>query len=367
MKNMENFHMVFSLTTFLTVAFNLIQLTNCYYAVGKFPFLMPKVVPYKKELYLCTPVKVDNTQNYYIVGFEPNATMETAHHMLLYGCGEPGSKSPVWNCGEMARNNNEDEETGSPCGNGGHSQIIYAWARDAPKLELPEGVGFKVGKNSPIKYMVLQVHYATIDKFKDGSYDDSGIFIDYTLQPMQKLAGVLLLGTSGVIAPNKIEHMETICTIKENKTIYPFAYRTHTHSLGKVVSGYQVQTDERGEEIWTELGKRNPLTPQMFYSTHSKKPIKLFDKLAARCTMESHRETVTYIGATNADEMCNFYLMYYVENDEPLDMKYCFSAGPPYFYWNNTETGLKHIPDFDASYLPKTNEYHESHGNHINH
>lgn len=45
-------------------------------------------------------------------------------------------------------------------------QIIYAWARDAPKLELPEGVGFKVGESSPIKYLVLQVHYGHIHHFK---------------------------------------------------------------------------------------------------------------------------------------------------------------------------------------------------------
>lgn len=31
-----------------------------------------------------------------LVGFEPNATMNTAHHMLLYGCGEPGTDKPVW-------------------------------------------------------------------------------------------------------------------------------------------------------------------------------------------------------------------------------------------------------------------------------
>lgn len=61
------------------------------------------------------------------------------------------------------------EESGSPCGSGAPSQIIYAWARDAPKLELPEGVGFKVGKDSPIQYIVLQVHYAHIDKFKGKS------------------------------------------------------------------------------------------------------------------------------------------------------------------------------------------------------
>lgn len=60
----------------------------------------------------------------------------------------------------------EEAPASSPCGQGSSSQIIYAWARDAPPLVLPEGVGFKVGKDSPIKYIVLQVHYAHIDKFK---------------------------------------------------------------------------------------------------------------------------------------------------------------------------------------------------------
>lgn len=36
---------------------------------------------------------------------------------------------------------------------------MYAWARDAPTLKLPNGVGFKVGGNSNINYLVLQVHY----------------------------------------------------------------------------------------------------------------------------------------------------------------------------------------------------------------
>lgn len=93
--------------------------------------------------------------------------------------------------------------------------------------------------------------------------------------------------------------------------------------------------------------------------------------------------------------MCNFYLMYYVEDDEPLEQKvrwekfvgffqnifvkflvrneistkphfcptitfkyqislssqYCFTAGPPYFYWKNPEVHLNHIPDDEASQL----------------
>ena len=36
---------------------------------------------------------------------------------------------------------------------------------DAPSLILPKGVAFNVGKNSPMKYLVLQVHYASAQPF----------------------------------------------------------------------------------------------------------------------------------------------------------------------------------------------------------
>lgn len=317
--------------------------------VGKFPLLMPNVHPNTPELYLCTPVKIDFTKSYHIVGYEPNATMNTAHHMLIYGCGEPGTRHAVWNCGEMARSTTE--KTASPCDASSSSQILYAWARDAPKLQLPEGVGFRVGQNSPIKYIVLQVHYARIDKFKDGSTDDSGVFLHYTEKPLTKLAGVLLMGTAGMIPAMSTEHMETACEIRENKTIHPFAYRTHTHNLGKVVAGYKVRSDARGLQHWTQLGKRNPLTPQMFYPVNNNETIIRGDIIAARCTMKSNRKRITEIGATNNDEMCNFYLMYYVENDEPLEMKYCFTQGPPVYYWKNPDTGLNNVPNIEASRL----------------
>lgn len=56
-----------------------------------------------------------------------------------------------------------------------------------------------------------------------------------------------------------------------------------------------------------------------------------------------------YFRATNKDEMCNFYLMYWVEKGAPLKRKYCFSPGPPFYYWS--KAGLKNIPDADASNL----------------
>lgn len=40
--------------------------------------------------------------------------------------------------------------------------------------------------------------------------------------------------------------------------------------------------------------------------------IKKGDVVAARCTMFNFRDHTTFIGTTNNDEMCNFYIMYYV-------------------------------------------------------
>lgn len=47
-----------------------------------------------------------------------------------------------------------------------------------------------------------------------------------------KAAGVYLLGTAGAINPKSTEFMESACAMDENKVIHPFAFRTHTHSLG---------------------------------------------------------------------------------------------------------------------------------------
>ena len=67
----------------------------------------------------------------------------------------------------MVSNNNAEKELKKApvCGHGKQS-IVYAWAMDAPKLILPKDVAFKVGGNTHIKYLVMQVHYANIDSFK---------------------------------------------------------------------------------------------------------------------------------------------------------------------------------------------------------
>ena len=111
-------------------------------------------------------------------------------------------------------------------------QIIYAWAKDAPKLELPEDVAFRVGPGSDIKYLVLQVHYASLEHIPEDG-DDSGIFLRFSHRPLPRTAGVLLLGTGGMTPPHSTTFFESACEIEDGRPIHPFAFRTHTHSLGK--------------------------------------------------------------------------------------------------------------------------------------
>lgn len=94
-----------------------------------------------------------------------------------------------------------------------------------------------------------------------------------------------------MIPPMSVEHMETSCSINENKVIHPFAFRVHTHALGKVVTGYRIRNGN-----WTLLGRRDPLKPQMFYPVNNTEPIEQGDILAARCTMQSNRNQTTYVG-----------------------------------------------------------------------
>ena len=66
------------LTTFLA-AF-LVVIAN---AEKDFPLLMPMVKPAAEESYICTPIRLSDTQTFYVNRFTPNATAHTAHHMLV--------------------------------------------------------------------------------------------------------------------------------------------------------------------------------------------------------------------------------------------------------------------------------------------
>jgi peptidylglycine monooxygenase len=91
----------------------------------------------------------------------------------------------------------------------------------------------------------------------------------------------------------------------------------------------------------------------MFYPIKDKLIVTEGDVIAARCTMNNTLRHTVHVGSTGNDEMCNFYMMYYVEGDKTMDKKYCFSQGPPYYHWQFDKL-LGEVPrkvDFEASKL----------------
>lgn len=123
--------------------------------------------------------------------------------------------------------------------------------------------------------------------------------------------------------------------------MHPFAFRTHAHKLGLVNSGYVVKHNQNGAQDWIEIGRRSPQLPQMFYPATNKMQVKKGDILVGRCTMKNFVERTVYVGATGDDEMCNFYVMYYVKGDKTLENNICLRYGPPYWYLKDFKVNFR--------------------------
>ncbi|XP_013921460.1 PREDICTED: peptidyl-glycine alpha-amidating monooxygenase isoform X4 [Thamnophis sirtalis] len=267
---------------------------------------MPGVTPKQSDTYLCMSLRLPVEEEAYVVDFKPHASMDTVHHMLLFGCNSPTSDNGYWNCDEGTCTDTSD--------------ILYAWARNAPPTRLPKGVGFKVGGETGSKYFVLQVHYGDIGAFKDKHKDCSGVTLQLTNQKQPLIAGMyLMMSVDTVIPPGeKVVNADIACHYKKYP-MHPFAYRVHTHHLGKVVSGYRVRDGQ-----WTPIGHQSPQLPQAFYPVENPVEIKYGDILAARCVFTGEgRSSKTYIGGTARDEMCNFYIMYYMEAKYAISSMTC--------------------------------------------
>ncbi|XP_035463745.2 peptidyl-glycine alpha-amidating monooxygenase isoform X2 [Scophthalmus maximus] len=273
---------------------------------------MPGVVPAGSDTYLCMSFPVPTNRDAYIVDFIPHASMDTVHHMLLFGCQTPVSSKSYWDCGSV-QGTCEDE-----------ASIMYAWARNAPPTKLPKDVGFKVGKSSRMSNFVLQIHYGDVGAFRDHHRDCSGVTLRMTSRPQPFIAGIyLLMSVDTVILPGKRVTNGDVACDYTSYPIYPFAFRTHTHHLGKVVSGYRI----RGGK-WSLIGRQSPQLPQAFYPANQEMDVKYGDTLAARCVFTGEgRTSKTYIGGTSDDEMCNFYIMYYMDSKHAIPYMNCMETG----------------------------------------
>ncbi|XP_053787643.1 peptidyl-glycine alpha-amidating monooxygenase isoform X3 [Vidua chalybeata] len=288
---------------------------------------MPAVTPKQSDTYLCMSVPLPVDDEAYVVDFKPHASMDTVHHMLLFGCNEPSSTENYWDC---------DEGT---CKD--KSNILYAWARNAPPTRLPKGVGFRVGGETGSRYFVLQVHYGDVSAFRDKHKDCSGVTLHLTHQKQPLIAGMyLMMSVNTVIPPGKkVVDADIACHYKRSP-MHLFAYRVHTHRLGKVVSGYRVRNGQ-----WTLIGRQSPQLPQAFYPVKYPVDISYDDILAARCVFSGEgRTTETHIGGTANDEMCNFYIMYYMEAKHAVSYMTCTQNANPEMFRNIPQEANIPIP-----------------------
>ncbi|XP_059729310.1 peptidyl-glycine alpha-amidating monooxygenase isoform X5 [Haemorhous mexicanus] len=288
---------------------------------------MPAVTPKQSDTYLCMSVPLPVDDEAYVVDFKPHASMDTVHHMLLFGCNEPSSTENYWDC---------DEGT---CKD--KSNILYAWARNAPPTRLPKGVGFRVGGETGSRYFVLQVHYGDVSAFRDKHKDCSGVTLHLTHQKQPLIAGMyLMMSVNTVIPPGKkVVDADIACHYKRSP-MHLFAYRVHTHRLGKVVSGYRVRNGQ-----WSLIGRQSPQLPQAFYPVKYPVDISYDDILAARCVFSGEgRTTETHIGGTANDEMCNFYIMYYMEAKHAVSYMTCTENTNPEMFRNIPQEANIPIP-----------------------
>uniref|UniRef100_A0A803Y2Y1 Peptidylglycine alpha-amidating monooxygenase n=1 Tax=Meleagris gallopavo TaxID=9103 RepID=A0A803Y2Y1_MELGA len=280
---------------------------------------MPGVTPKQSDTYLCMSVPLPVDDEAYVVDFKPHASMDTVHHMLLFGCNEPSSNENYWDCDEGICKDK--------------SNILYAWARNAPPTRLPKGVGFRVGGETGSKFFVLQVHYGDISAFR------GIIWVLNYRQPL--IAGMyLMMSVNTVIPPGeKVVDADIACHYKRFP-MHLFAYRVHTHRLGKVVSGYRVRNGQ-----WTLIGRQSPQVPQAFYPVEHPVDVSYDDILAARCVFSGEgRTTETHIGGTANDEMCNFYIMYYMEAKHAVSYTTCTQNANPEMFRNIPEEANIPIP-----------------------
>ncbi|CAD5207167.1 unnamed protein product [Bursaphelenchus okinawaensis] len=300
---------------------------------------IPGEKPTFNDTYLCSAFRQETPG--YVINFEALADHHMIHHIILFGCDAPGVQVPVpaWNCGEMSPVADPSYLQAPPCANS--PNIIYAWAKGAPELKLPEGVAFPIGPETKNQYLVLQVHYMHAMEKED----NSGLKIKLTDVPQPKTAATLLTVTGGQLPPKAEETFEAACVMNEPMEIHPFAFRVHTHKRGTKVAGWMVSENEKGQDEWFLIGERDPQKEQLFETVkNTSMVIRPGDIVASRCYMSNDEDRLISMGPTGADEMCNFYMMYWVEGDQTLAENTCYSPGAPDYRFSQ-QTGLTNIPN----------------------
>ncbi|XP_075255399.1 peptidylglycine alpha-hydroxylating monooxygenase-like [Convolutriloba macropyga] len=289
--------------------------------------------PQEDDEYVCTALKLHDDFSYYVTGFNPHDSNGSAHHLLIYGCERPAQfTNGVYSCSMTIENG--DFMLGEHCDNDYRETLLFQAAMGSGHFQLPDDVAFKVGKGTPYKYIVLQVHYAHVEPFENDPNlkDYSGFEVAYQITPTKLLGGILISGAPGYVMPNAMtklgeDKVDYICPDYEmprSHTLVMFAFHVHAHNYGTFMSAFRVRNytydkipkmskgdQDSKEKQWSLIGGISPQKEQNFYYTHNELSLRPTDILAVRCVYSNPTDDVIFFGEGANDEMCVYYVMYY--------------------------------------------------------
>jgi len=265
---------------------------------------MHGATPQTADQYLVTYLKVPEDETLWITDFYPDNTGKHGHHMSVEGCewisDENFKEYDIW-----------DVHPGYEACEG--YVTLLRWAKNAPPTKMPNRVGFKVGKGSKVKYLLLTVHYKDPLKKHEADYT-SGYDLVATTESQIFMAGVFELQVHGkfkIPGQTPVYPISTQCEVKTPASIIIFGTRVHSHQIGMVTSTYKrdIETDE-----FIEIYRGNPNWPQSFYPMDN--PIVVYPNqtVVIRCVFNSlSREHDTPKGRKDSEEMCAADFMYFTD------------------------------------------------------
>ena len=136
---------------------------------------------------------------------------------------------------------------------------------------------------------------------------------------MRYYAGLWSFASWFTLNPGGDEDVKNDCCYKGTTPLHAFAFRVHTHALGRKV---WLERKSLGGGIVerVELAQRDPQLPQGFEPLGEEFIIRPGDSLSAVCRFDTRSiSKPVSVGHTHHDEMCNFYMMFYAE--QPLSMQ----------------------------------------------
>jgi len=252
----------------------------------------------KHDQYVCVSRKLE-TELAYAHTFQAKVELNHVHHMLLMACGAPFVETDTfYECREMGACAGHDEA------------IIWGSRRDGDRFTTPNGVGFPLGPKTGFRYLVLQIHYKNPfppSEPPDNSGADIGFIVNKRRFKSLTPGGMFIAAHFDyTVPPNRAKtDVGFECCYDAPISLKGFAYRVHAHSLGvrNTMEVFNNNTDKKSKI------SRDTQKPQIFIP-NPEMEISKGSVISAHCFYNStNRQRTTRCGFTQADEMCNIYLM----------------------------------------------------------